>query len=232
MNGAQDRDAALFFIIECSKWMIGCFNPKKRIMAKIFISYSSQNSAFVEKLSSDLALVGHTPWTDKVGINLGDWIVTDISEALSQSRCCVVVMSPEAIDSKWVEAEWKAVFWDSLTNQKIKIIPVLHKYCEMPFFLKGLMYADFTKSYAVGFAHLFMAFSGAESKMPNLLDIDYIHALEEDARHHEKNHIRLACAHTLWFFRPDRAIGVLEDALKDWSEVNRMHARMLVHDYY
>jgi hypothetical protein len=201
-------------------------------MAKIFISYSSENADFVEQLSSDLRLIGHAPWTDRVGILPGESIMTSIENELSQSRCSVIVLSPEGIASKWVDTEWKAKYWDSISAQKIKIIPVLYKYCEIPFFLKGLRYADFTKSYAVGFAQLFMALFGAESKMPNMLDIKFIHALEDDARHNEKDHIRIACAHTLWSFRPDRARPVLEDALEDLREVNRMHAQMLLHDYY
>jgi len=38
-------------------------------------------------------------------------------------------------------------------------------------------------------------------------------ALEHAARTHEDDYVRLACAHTVWSFRPDRAKPILEDAL-------------------
>ena len=104
--------------------------------------------------------------------------------------------------SHWVDTEWKEKFWDSLTNQKIKIIPILAEHCDVPLFLRGLRYADFTKSYAVGFSQLCMALSATESRMPNILDLDFLHALEHAARTHQDDYVRLACTHTVWSFSP------------------------------
>jgi hypothetical protein len=56
--------------------------------------------------------------------------------------------------------------------------------------------------------------------------------LAEDARSHSVEHIRLACAHTLWSCRPDLAYAILEDAQDDWAEPVRDHARALLRRFY
>lgn len=201
-------------------------------MAKIFISHSSNDDHFVEQLSSDLAILGHKPWTDDKQILPGDSILSTIEKGLTESRYCIVVLSNKSMSSKWVETEWKERYWDSLNKQKIKIIPVLIEHCDIPSFLRGLKYADFTESYAVGFSHLSLALSSGMSRMPNILDIDIVHALEHTARTHHEDHIRLACAHTVWSFRPDRARPVLEDGTRDMRDINRVHAQMLLDEFY
>lgn len=201
-------------------------------MATIFISHSSQDNGFVDQLSSDLSLLGHKPWTDDRRIRPGDKIISSIQDGLTQSRYCIVVLSQAALQSRWVDTEWKEKFWDSLTNQKIKIIPVLREIAEVPLFLRGLRYADFTRSYAVGFSHLGLALSSAESRMPDVLDIDVLHALEHAAKTYHDDHVRLACAHTVWSFRPDRAKPILEDALHDLRDIVRVHAKFLLDQFY
>jgi hypothetical protein len=200
-------------------------------MAKIFISHSSQDDMFVDQLFSDLSLTGHTPWTDEKQIKVGQPIMKKIEEGLSQSRYCIVVLSQASVASKWVDEEWRGKYWDLMAGQKIKIMPVLKDHCEVPFFLRGFKYADFTNSYAVGFSQLSIALSLAE-KMPDILKLEFIQALENTARTHHDDHIRLACVHTIWSFRPDLAKAVIEYATRDYSPINREHANMLLDNFY
>jgi hypothetical protein len=201
-------------------------------MATIFISHSSHDNGFVEELASDLALLGHKPWTDDLRILPGDKIISSIENGLAQSRYCLVVLSKSGLLSRWVDTEWKEKYWESVTNQKIKIIPILREPIEVPLFLRGLRYADFARSYAVGFSHLGLALSSAESRMPNILDIDLLHSLEHAAKTHHEDQVRLACAHTVWSFRPDRAKPILEDALHDLRDIVRVHAKLLLDEFY
>ena len=66
----------------------------------------------------------------------------------------------------------------------------------------------------------------------NLIPMNYLNAIEYDARTHDKDHIRMACAHTVWSFRPDRAKPLLEDALRDLREEVRCHARIIIDEFY
>ncbi len=59
----------------------------------------------------------------------------------------------------------------------------------------------------------------------------FLRALEAVAPTNSEDHVRLACVHTLWSFRPDRAKPLLEDALGDLRDVNRAHAQVLLDLY-
>ena len=202
------------------------------VMAKIFISHSSHDDEFVNDLASDLTILGHQPWTDDKQIHPGDRIDLAIEKGLKESRYCIIVLSEKAIESKWVENEFKEKYWDLMNGERVKIIPVFIEKCKTPYFLRRFHYADFTKSYAVGFSFLTIAFSGIRPRMPDILDFDFIGALEHTAKKHQEDHIRLACVHTVWSFRPDRAKPILEDATRDFRDINREHAKMLLKEFY
>jgi len=57
-------------------------------------------------------------------------------------------------------------------------------------------------------------------------------AIEQDARQHEADHIRIACAHTVWSCRPDLAKPILEDAKYDWAESVRDHAKGILRRFF
>jgi len=201
-------------------------------MATIFISHSSSDDAFARQLSNDLELIGHTPWMDDLDIRPGESIVSAIQAGLSKARYAIVVVSKAALDSNWVDTEWKEKFWDALRTQRVRVIPVMKEKCELPQFLRTLSYADFTRSYAVGFAALCLTLKPIRSQVPDLPDVNLLRAIEEAARHHSEDHIRLACLHTVWSWRPDRARPLLEDALNDWRDVIRAHAQVLLDEFY
>lgn len=204
-------------------------------MAKVFISHSSRDDAFAGQLSTDLSIIGHAPWIDDLEIRPGDSIVSRIQEGLRDCRYAIVVLSLAANKSRWVDTEWKEKLWDSIIDQRVKIIPVLKEPCEIPLFLRNFRYADFTKSYAVGFSILCMTLKSSTfnpQSPADILDIDFLHAIEHAAKTHHEDHVRVACAHTVWSCRPDRAKPILEDALNDLSEKVRMHAKILLEGAY
>ena len=54
----------------------------------------------------------------------------------------VIILSPEAISRAWVKEELRAAYARRLGGD-LKILPVLHKECEIPPFLADYKYADF-----------------------------------------------------------------------------------------
>lgn len=201
-------------------------------MATIFVSHSSQDADFANRLAEDLRLIGHVPWIDTMEIRPGESILSAIQDGISLARYAIVIVSSVALQSGWVDTEWKAKLWDSVATKKIGVIPVLKDAGELPVFLRGLRYADFTKSYPVGFATLCLTFRPAGSQVPQVIDIDLLHAIEHSARTAHEDHLRVACAHTVWSFRPDRAKPILEDALHDMRDVVRIHAQVLLDQFY
>ena len=106
----------------------------------IFLSYSRATSPKMRRVRSDLEALGYTVWTDQ---NLtpggGSW-QSAIDDAIAKSKCMVVLLSPEAKKSEWVQKELEAA-----RVRKLPIIPLLAKGDEktaIPFALNGYEWAD------------------------------------------------------------------------------------------
>jgi hypothetical protein len=72
----------------------------------VFLSYSRRDAAFMRRVCDDLSAEGLTVWTDETGLEPGtpDWEAA-IDEALEQAGCMIVLLSPEAKESRWVGIE-------------------------------------------------------------------------------------------------------------------------------
>jgi formylglycine-generating enzyme required for sulfatase activity len=109
--------------------------PKK--MTQVFISYSRKDLVFVERLAKDLQTAGLDVWYDLSGLAGGTRWGKEIQNAIKQSQVFVVVLSPNSVDSDWVEKEF--MYANSL---KCKIIPLLYQPCEPPLWFINLHFID------------------------------------------------------------------------------------------
>jgi len=114
---------------------------------RLLISHSSKDKAFANCLYADLVEQGHNPWLDDRDIKPGQSIPKEIQKALKHADYILVLLSPSSIISDWVAAEWEAAYWDEITNQKIKVIPLLIENCDVPPLLKTKKYIDFRENY-------------------------------------------------------------------------------------
>jgi len=106
-------------------------------MAQVFISYSRKDLSFVDKLAADLKNAGVDVWYDVSGIGGGSRWRSEIENALRSSQYVIVVLSPDAVTSEWVERE---ILFSS--NLKRKIIPLMYRLCELPLNYVNLNYID------------------------------------------------------------------------------------------
>lgn len=123
-------------------------------MAIVFISHSSKDKEFVRQLSADLKEVGHTPWLDEWEIQVGDCIVRAVNDGLIRADFVVLVLSPHSVESGWVEREWAPSYWNEIETKRRIVLPAMLNDCTVPALLKTKKYADFRKTYAVGFSQL------------------------------------------------------------------------------
>lgn len=107
-----------------------------------FISYFSGDKDFVRQLEQDLHFREIEIWRDDNEIEIGDPISSKIEEGLSKSYTFMIVLSPDALSRPWVKDELRAAYALRLAGQ-LKILPVLHKECEIPPFLADYKFADF-----------------------------------------------------------------------------------------
>ena len=107
-----------------------------------FISYFSGDKDFVRRIEQDLRFREIQVWRDDSEIEVGDSISSRIEQGLSQSYSFMIVLSPEALSRAWVKEELRAAYALRLAGE-FRILPVLHKECEIPPFLADYKYADF-----------------------------------------------------------------------------------------
>jgi len=74
---------------------------------RVFVSYATPDRAFAEELVADLQAAGAEVWWDVSGIGEGDFL-GKINAALLQCQWLVLVLTPNAIASKWVNIEVNA----------------------------------------------------------------------------------------------------------------------------
>jgi hypothetical protein len=116
--------------------------------AKVFISHSSADKQFVRGLAVDLAAIGHQPWLDEWEILAGESIIERVGSGVEDADLMVVVLSRNAMASKWVENEWHAKYWTEVSKRRVAVIPVLIEDCEIPALLRAKKYVDFRDNYA------------------------------------------------------------------------------------
>lgn len=127
-------------------------------MPSVFLSHTSIDKPFVEKLARDLNCLGIDAWVDKYEIKVGESIFWRVEEGLRESEYFAIVLSPEALASEWVRSEI-AVAWDKkMLTGKNAILPLLYRDCKIPVLLKTIKYADFRHDYQLGFSELASVF--------------------------------------------------------------------------
>jgi hypothetical protein len=110
----------LFNLAEGS--VIAGFVPKP-----VFLSYSRDDKSFAVRIGEALREIGHKVWIDTSSIPGGDDWRESIQLGISASKAVIVVLSPDAVASPWVQREIS--YADSL---KKPILPIVHRQCEFP----------------------------------------------------------------------------------------------------
>ncbi|MBP3618911.1 MAG: toll/interleukin-1 receptor domain-containing protein [Lachnospiraceae bacterium] len=127
-------------------------------MSTIFLSHTSVDKPFVEKLAKDLKNLGINVWYDKYQIKVGESILWKIDEGIKESEYLGIVISQEALKSEWVKTEITAAWQKQIERKGKFILPIYYRECEIPLFLQGIKYADFRKDYKKGLEDLISVF--------------------------------------------------------------------------
>jgi hypothetical protein len=106
-------------------------------MAKVFISYSRKDLNFVQGFAQTLMSNSVDVWWDLSSMQGGDDWTDAIPQAIESCDMVIVVLSPNSIQSDWVQKEYTYAL-----NHKKRIIPILYQACEIPFALVNINYID------------------------------------------------------------------------------------------
>jgi hypothetical protein len=110
-------------------------------VADLFISYAHSDGDEAKQLVSALRAVNVVGWLDSADIAAGTAVASAVRDALKKSSAVVVLLSPGALHSEWVQFEIGAA--EALSK---KIIPVIvageHLEDQLPDILKGRAWID------------------------------------------------------------------------------------------
>jgi hypothetical protein len=110
----------------------------------VFLSHTYADKLFAARLANDLKAAGAFVWIDEAQIQIGDSLIEKIREGIDAMEYLAVVLSPDSVESEWVRRELDIAMNQEIEGKKVKVLPLLYKLCELPGFLKGKVYADFT----------------------------------------------------------------------------------------
>jgi hypothetical protein len=112
---------------------------------EIFLSHTGIDKPFVRRLRDDLRAHGvPRVWVDEAEIEIGDSLITKIEEGLKVCRYIGVVLSKKSINAPWVKKELDVAMHRELAGGEVVVLPLLYEKCDLPGFLQGKLYADFT----------------------------------------------------------------------------------------
>jgi TIR domain len=80
------------------------------VPSHVFVSHSHADNDFCRRLVQTLRNTGLSVWYDEQNLSAG-YLTSTIERELRQADAFLVVLSPAAVESQWVQSEWYAA-WD------------------------------------------------------------------------------------------------------------------------
>ncbi len=135
--------------------------------SSIFLSHSKVDKEFARILANDLKKAGIKVWLDEAEIKIGDSILGKLEDAIEGSEYLAILLSPDSVKSKWVQAELKVAMHREISGDNLTVLPLLIRDCEIPLFLRNKLFGDFRDpfSYTKNLLRLTEELSGETHKL-------------------------------------------------------------------
>src|SRR5947209_16075448 len=132
--------------------------PPKRKTApsEVFISHSSKNAVFIDRLKDVLTKHGVKSFVSKAHIRGAQEWHDEIGTALKRCDWFLLVLSPQSVRSPWVKHE--LIYALQENRYRGHIIPVLYKNCykdALSWTLSAIEWIDFRRDFDAGCEKLF-----------------------------------------------------------------------------
>ena len=99
---------------------------------QVFISYAPPDREIARQISERLEDKGVRAWFDEWEISHGDSLAEKIDAGIESSNLLLVLLSPEAVDSRWVKYEWTTALARELDYRAINVVPAIVRECVVP----------------------------------------------------------------------------------------------------
>lgn len=112
----------------------------------VFISHASPDKPMARRIRDALEDKGLRVWIDEVDIRVGHSIASKIANGLDSADVLCLLVSRDALASKWVVREYETFLHKSIADER-PILPCRLDKSEMPTLLSGIKYADFSENF-------------------------------------------------------------------------------------
>src|SRR5271157_1957835 len=111
----------------------------------VFLSHSTKDGDFVEKLAIALEASGFTPWLCETSIEPAANWVEEIDKGLKAAHLVLLVWSPDAAASYATGLEWTSALAREIAEKRLRLGIVMLRDCELPELLRTRQYIDASK---------------------------------------------------------------------------------------
>lgn len=117
---------------------------------RLFISYSSKDKNYADRICNALQQWGYSYWIDRLEMK-GDILSAQMENILykniREASCLLILLSKESMKSEWVKKEYKEGIRLQNTGAKIKVLPAIIETCSVPEDLKQYTLLDFRSDF-------------------------------------------------------------------------------------
>lgn len=164
--------------------------PIERDPRQIFLSHATADAAFARTLAGDLQAKGWRVWIAPDSIRPGEKWVEAIDRGLETSGVFVVVLTPAAVASRWVNTETDAAI-EMQHEGVVTFIPLDVAECQPKRLWRQYQYIPFRGSYEIGLDALLRQLDGEEPAPPAHKPKSPQPKTDPNRRIHEKTGIEL-----------------------------------------
>lgn len=93
--------------------------------SQIFISYSREDETFAKGLATDLIHEGYMVFLDQWSIDVGENIMSRISEGISKSNALIMLISKNYLNSTFCKEEWTSFYMKFAQTKSNIIYPII-----------------------------------------------------------------------------------------------------------
>lgn len=111
----------------------------------IFLSHNKADKPFARQLAADLEHQGIRYWIDEAEIKVGESLIEKIRHGIDNAAYVAVILSPDSVASSWVQREVDVAMNQEISGRRVKVLPIMYRECELPGFLLGKRYVDFSR---------------------------------------------------------------------------------------
>jgi hypothetical protein len=104
-------------------------------MSTIILSHALQDTEIAHRLAHGLEQFGNAIWLDEWRLEPDCCIPKALEGTPDHIDFMLVLLSRQAVDSVWLERDWKREYWDMVQANGVTVFPVCVDECEVPAFL-------------------------------------------------------------------------------------------------